>query len=323
MINPGQIAAAAVGATFSVFAMCCGLGSAVGQPIPTSINNTVSPAAAPPPPDLRARAYVFRGVLGNIFSTGMDRLNERINKAGVPARVNSFTVCQIIARDAVREYRQAPAPIILVGHSAGAFCTLRFAETLRKENIPVSLIVDFDPPRVTPFVPMNVERYINVFMSDAPLGGGEVFPIQGFPGHFASFDMKHLDLTHVTIDKSEIIHEQVVAKVRQVATPMTRFEGDTAPLNLNVVLPPDAPIELWDSGTRVFARPNDTVESLAAFYRVPVWSIVQLNRLAADAGPLVPGQPIIVPRYLVPVPLAVASPAPAPAPVPAKRQAKR
>jgi hypothetical protein len=306
MTNSTQIAAVLIGATLSAFTVCCNVDPAIAGTSPAPINEAASPAPTfQPAPELRGRAYVFRGVLGNIFSTGMDRLTKRIKAAGIPAQVYSFTVCQIIARDAIREYRRDPAPIILVGHSAGAFCTLRFAETLRKENISVSLIVDFDPPRVCPPVPMNVERYINVFMSDAPLGGGEVFPIQGYAGHFASFDMKHLDLTHVTIDKSETIHEQIVAKMREVAMPFARVERDAAPLRF--VLPANAPIELWDSGTHVFARPGDTLESLAAFHRVPLWSIAQINRLSPDGAPLVPGQAITVPRYLVPL-TATASP---------------
>ena len=66
------------------------------------------------------------------------------------------------------------------------------------------------------------------------------------------------------------------------------------------VVPADTEIELWDSGMPVIARPGDTLQTIAASYHVPLWSITQMNK-GADNTPLVPGERIIVPRHLLPL----------------------
>ena len=55
-------------------------------------------AAAPP----RGRVYLFRGALGPIFSRGMDRLTDRLEEAGIRADVYEFTICRLIADQAIR-----------------------------------------------------------------------------------------------------------------------------------------------------------------------------------------------------------------------------
>ena len=65
-------------------------------------------------------------------------------------------------------------------------------------------------------------------------------------------------------------------------------------------MPPKEPIELWDSGTAIAARPGDTLQTLAQQYQLPLWSLTQANPMPDDA-PLVPGQRVIVPRHLVPL----------------------
>ena len=68
------------------------------------------------------------------------------------------------------------ALIILIGHSMGGFCVLKFSEILQTENIPVSFAVTIDPPQVSPPVPPNIERYLNIFLSKSVLGGSHIKP---------------------------------------------------------------------------------------------------------------------------------------------------
>jgi len=133
------------------------------------------PAAMEP----RGRVYLFRGALGPFFSRGMDRLTDKIEHAGFTATVDEFTICRLIAAKAIRQYREDPAPIILIGHSMGGYCAVIFAEVLEAENIPVSLVVAIDPAHVTHSVPLNVERFINIFLSKSVLGGGDA--VTGLP----------------------------------------------------------------------------------------------------------------------------------------------
>ena len=77
-------------------------------------------------PDAGARLPV-RGALGPIFSRGMDRLTDRLQKAGIRADVYEFTICRLIADQAIRDFRDDGAPIVLIGHSMGGLCALTFA----------------------------------------------------------------------------------------------------------------------------------------------------------------------------------------------------
>ena len=75
-------------------------------------------------------------------------------------------------------------------------------------------------------------------------------------------------------------------------------------------MPPEASIELWDSGTPQFAKAGDTLQKIAAVNQVPLWSLTQANEYSEDA-PLPVGQRVLVPRRLIspmpPPPTAVAS----------------
>jgi len=300
MISPTQITVFAIGAMLSASISFASLDLALAGPAAASIQ-TITPQ--PPDQQLatepRGRAYLFRGALGPIFSRGIDRLAERINHAGVAADVNEFTICNFIAERAIREYRDDPAPIILIGHSMGGSCALKIAETLQAQDIPVSLVVTIDPAHISGDVPLNVERYINIFLSKDVLGGGDVVSKKGYQGHYASFDLSEREeVSHINIDKMDSIHEQLVTKIVQLAMTPAKAEGEPAPLRY--IVPPKAAIELWDSGMPVFARSGDTLQTIAAFYHLPLWSLTQINRIS-DGAPLVPGQRIIVPRHLLPL----------------------
>jgi len=300
MIIPMPVATIVLGVTLSALLWCDGIELAAAGPVAaTSGAATTSPEAAQPAVVPHGRAYLFRGAMGPIFSRGMDRLTERIEQAGITANVYEFTICRIIAANAIREYRENPAPIILIGHSMGGYCALIFSELLEAENIPVGLVVTIDPPQVSPDVPLNIGRYINIFLSKSVFGGSHMKPKPGYRNHYASFDLsEHEEVSHINIEKMDAIQEQLVSKVVQIATMPAKAEGDALPLNY--VVPPNAAIELWDSGMSVFARPGDSLQTIAALYHVPLWSVAQVNKGAGNT-PLVPGERVIVPRHLVPL----------------------
>jgi hypothetical protein len=325
MIHPGRVAGPLIGAMLSAWVFHGCLAPAVAGPSttigalgnspaaaakgglrnpPAIVVQAAAPVASPPaasPPAIvpRGRVYLFRGALGPIFSRGMDRLRDQIEQAGVTADVNEFTICRLIAERAISEYREDPAPVILIGHSMGGYCDVIFAEMLQAENIPVSLVVTIDPAHVTHDVPLNVERFINIFLSKSVLGGGDVKPSPGYPGHYASYDLsEHEEVSHINIDKMEAVHQQLISKIVQLAA--TPANGIGTPLPLRYVVPKNVAIELWDSGVPVFARPGDTLQAIADLYRVPLWSLTQINKGAGNT-PLVPGERIIVPRHLMPL----------------------
>ena len=79
----------------AVALLALGTGAAVASP-PKSKPAAVAPVAPPPPPPAEPlpppKIYLFRGAMGPIFSTGMDRLSEKLTKAGFSADVNEFTI---------------------------------------------------------------------------------------------------------------------------------------------------------------------------------------------------------------------------------------
>lgn len=259
---------------------------------PTAANINETSGAAP------GRAYLFRGLIGLVFSRGMDRLAQRIASAGVAAGVAGYPSCRSIAAEAIRDYRRDPMPIAVIGHSLGGSCALSFAGILHAENIPVSLVVTFDPVRSSSDVPFNVERYINIFKSTHILGAGDVQYRPGFPGHYASFNLlEHGGVVHINIEKIESLHKQLVAKILQLPTTPTKAKGEIVPIRYKV--PSNASIELWDSGRPVFAQTGDTLRTLATRHGVPIWSLTQINNLP-DNTPLARSERVTVPRHLEP-----------------------
>jgi LysM repeat protein len=289
--------------------------AAASPPKPKSA--AIPPVASPPPappaePLPPPRIYLFRGAMGPIFSTGMDRLSEKLTQAGFSADVYEFTICRLIGSRVISSYQDKPAPIVLIGHSMGGLCSVLISEMAAKENIPVSLVITIDPAHATGEVPRNVERFINIFLSDSVLGGGDVVAQPDFRGHYASYDLRqNARVSHVNIEKSDDIHRQILEMVTQLPRISTRTQADAVPLRY--VVPADTLVELWDSGVRVPVRRGDTMESIAAANRVPLWSIAQSNSLAENAQ-LTPGQSIVVPRHLTPPEPTAAMAAPPPAP---------
>src|SRR5215468_678346 len=258
-----------------------------GEPSHTPLKETLEP---------RGRAYLFRGVAGLIYSRGMDSLAERIRQAGIPASVQTYLTWRGAADQASQDYRRDPAPITLIGHSMGGDAALSFAGALNAENIPVSLLVTYDPTRIADNVPPNVERFINIYQSSNIMGGGNVVQGSHFHGHYASFNLKyHSEIIHINIEKAERIQEQLVGKITRLAATSASAQGDAVPLRLEV--PGDAAVELWDSGLPVQAHAGDTLKSLAATYRVPLWTLGEINPISARAA-LGEGQRIIIPRHL-------------------------
>ena len=285
-------------------------GGAAGPTAPTPAVAVASAADIVPPParpsereiaEPRGRAYLFRGVAGLIYSRGMDSLADRIRHAGVATSVQTYLLWRAAVDQAIQDYRRDPAPIVLIGHSMGGDSALAFAQRLNNENIPVSLLVTYDPTRIADDVPPNVERYINIFQSSNFMGGGNVVQASRFHGHYASFNLKdHSEIIHINIEKAEHIQEQLVRKIAELSATPAAVQGEAVPLHLEV--PADAAVELWDSGFPVQAHAGDTLKSIAATYHVPVWSLAEINAMSARA-PLTEGQRVIIPRHLVPMPV--------------------
>ena len=247
---------------------------------------------------LDGRVFALRGMMGAVFSTGMDDLAKELNNRGLRATVHERE-WEEVAEKAIAEYKAAPdrVKIMLVGHSDGADSIIAMSYRLKEAGVPVALAIAFDPTRVLQKpVPSNIERFINLHQSNNWLGGGNSRRVADFRGHFASVDLRERDgMGHITIDKSRVLRDAIVPKFLQVAA--LGSPPNDSPVPIDYVVPKDGNIELWDSGIAIRAEQGDTVETLAARYAVAAWGIRSVNKLAEDAR-ISPGQNLVIPRYI-------------------------
>ncbi len=68
---------------------------------------------------------------------------------------------------------------------------------------------------------------------------------------------------------------------------------------IRYVVPPDATVDLWDSGMPAVVRAGDTLETVAINYRVPLWALTR--SINSEGAALVGNQRVVVPRHLVPL----------------------
>lgn len=255
----------------------------------------------------RGHVYLIRGLIGEVFSRGLDTLAEKINRHGVPASVHSSYSTGALAEEIIQNYRREPGPIILIGHSTGGDAAISIAQELRKANVPVGIIFGFDPTPIAGQVPDNVELFINLFQKTNPIGGGVVKSGGGFRGRLINVDLReHSEIIHITLDKSSKIHDVVVdeivgfvaaARMQPGAGPNAAISNFIRPYYLAYVVPPNEPIQIWDSGIQVAARAGESLVGVAANYRVPVWLLAQVNKLNLSA-PLEDGKALLIPQHM-------------------------
>jgi hypothetical protein len=192
--------------------------------------------AAPPATTVKSdtRIYLFRGLL-NVFSFGMDTLQERLAAMGLNAEVSNHNAWFPVASQIIEDRKRGlDYPVVLIGHSLGADVLFSLTERLEKENVPVRLVVFFDPT-VTLEVPGNVEYALNLYQTGA--FGRKVLAAKRFKGelvnHYVGDDAS---IGHTSIDKSEKLHALVIDKIMKVAVgPVQRKR--TTPAKLRTTAP--------------------------------------------------------------------------------------
>jgi pimeloyl-ACP methyl ester carboxylesterase len=180
---------------------------------------------------LAGNAYLLRGFLG-IWSTGIDNLGQKIEANGIRAEVYQEKQWRALCAEIVEKYKEAadPEPLVLIGHSYGADDALKIAKELQEHKIKVDLIVTLDPV-TPPAVPTNVRLCYNLYQSNL-LDGLPFF--RGVPLEPASREARNLvnvnlrtkrrdllesDTDHFNIEKNPKVHQEVVAKLREVCPP--------------------------------------------------------------------------------------------------------
>lgn len=161
------------------------------------------------------RVYLLRGLL-NVFSFGMDTLQERLALIGFEAEVHNhngwIAIANRIAEDRKRGHNGA---VVLIGHSLGADVLFQLTERLESENISVKLAVFFDPT-ISHDISKNVDHVLNLYQLNG--FGRRVTAPKGYKGELVNMDLSGDEsIGHGSIDKSQKLHDIVVAKIMKVA----------------------------------------------------------------------------------------------------------
>jgi pimeloyl-ACP methyl ester carboxylesterase len=163
------------------------------------------PLQGPP----RGRVVLLRG-LANIFSTGMDELEETLRRDGYDAAVHNHTDWTAQAQAALALARQGrlPRPFAVIGHSLGADDGIRLAARFGQATGMMDVLVTFDPILVNS-VPRGPALVRNYFQGRDIWGGGRLSAARGFTGVLENRPVPGDN--HFTIDKDPTLHREVIA----------------------------------------------------------------------------------------------------------------
>jgi len=179
----------------------------------SSIDTGTANAAAPATAASGAHVYLLRGVL-NVFSLGLDDLAAKLRAQGIPVTVTNYLYWSSLADEAAAEYKSGRTrTIILVGHSSGATALPDMVARLDRLGAPVKLAIGLDSVFRTS-LSGRVGRYINFYVAN---GNGEpVARTKELHGELDNVDVGRLGMSHLTIDKSEIMHRKVINAIDAV-----------------------------------------------------------------------------------------------------------
>jgi hypothetical protein len=194
--------------------------------------------------------YLLRGWIG-IFSTGIDRLGEKVNASGVKGEVFQDDQWRALAETIAEKYAGVAEaePLVLVGHSYGADDVVGIARVLDEKNIPVDLLVTLDPT-TPPAVPKNVKRAYNLyqpntldalpFLRGIPLKAEEDFKgkLENVNIRKDRTDLLDDDVNHFNIEKKDKIHAETIRQILATCPPRGQWvvaHRVTSPARVTVV----------------------------------------------------------------------------------------
>ena len=174
------------------------------------------------------QVYLLKG-LADIFSSGMDFLQAKLQARGIVGEVHSHSEAEELAHSAIAKWRSgARGPIIIIGHSLGVDAAIAMAQRLGAAGVPVALLVTFSPVD-SASASANVARAVNYFQSGSAWHG-QITRGAGFRGALENVDLAQTPgITHWNIEKAEPLHAATIAKVLMLIPTHTRAAATAPP----------------------------------------------------------------------------------------------
>ena len=174
-----------------------------------------------------AQAFVMRGGLGGIFSTGMNQLQYTLeHQYHIKTESTPWYKAHSLSQQIIAERQKKPSkePIILIGHSLGANEQIKVAKKLQQAHIPVALLITVDA--VAPMhVPDNVAIAINIYKPGiVPLFSGLQLiadnPHLTIINNINVATIHHMTVNHFTIDKNAEIQNLMIRYILTAIHPV-------------------------------------------------------------------------------------------------------
>lgn len=198
---------------------------------------TTAPSHAPAATSGAPQVFLLKG-LADVFSSGLDKLAERLRARGVVGQVASHAQWDTLADAAIARYRAGQrGAIVVAGHSLGADAAVDFANRLYAAKVPVALVMTFGPLQFRP-VMGNVSRAVNYFQANSAWHG-QILRGKDFKGSLTNVQLDNApDVNHFNIEKVDRIQFEAVNRIvaavggggpRKAPAPAATASGEAAP----------------------------------------------------------------------------------------------
>ena len=195
----------------------------------TGSSTSATSLARPDRTDYRytGEVYLLRG-LANVFSTGLDVMDEKFKRRGVNSRVDNHAVWQNWANDIIAREKagRVSHPIIIMGHSLGGNATMQMARYLGDNGVHVAYAVSFDPT-ITGEPGPNVDVAVNYYLPNGKPGkeANVIVEGPGFQGSLANVDVSPVEgMNHFNIEKNPELQVRVMTKTMNLLKPRAVME---------------------------------------------------------------------------------------------------
>jgi len=165
--------------------------------------------------------YLMRG-LANVFSRGIDEMASDLRTRGYDAANFSYTEWRGVAQDVVAraKKRNVSYPVVIIGHSLGGNESSKFANFLATQDVPVSLIVTFDPVE-TGHVGPKIGTVINYYLPKS--ADNRILPREGFKGEIQNVDVTvDPSVTHTNVDKNPKFQTATLKSITNLTRELNR-----------------------------------------------------------------------------------------------------